>query len=79
MMSYAVALLTGTMLLGQAPDAPTLKKDALGKWERQLDYEGTPHRLVKDIGERQETLSLYSQSGTLVYPACGRLRDPRGR
>lgn len=67
MTSYAVALLAGTMVLSQAPDLPTLQKDALGKWERQLDYEGTPHRLVKEVGERQETLSLYTQDGALVY------------
>jgi hypothetical protein len=67
MLSYVGVLLAGTMLVGQPTELDALRETARGKWERPIAYDGKPHRLVKDIGAEKETLSLYTQSGELIY------------
>ena len=67
MLSFAGLLLAGTLLMGQADEMQPLREATLGKWVRQVQYEGQPHRMVKNIEKDKETLSLYTVSGKLVY------------
>ncbi|MCU0959912.1 MAG: hypothetical protein MUF48_07380 [Pirellulaceae bacterium] len=67
MIVHATVLLVGSLLAFQADDLAVLRKEALGDWQRQIEYNGQPHRLVKHIEENQETLSLYSPANEVVY------------
>ena len=66
MMNCTGLLLVGMMLVGQSEELKTLQKDALGKWEQQIERDGQSHRLVKELAEQKDVFQ-YAPGGELVY------------
>lgn len=48
-------------------DADAVRKESLGKWERFAEFAGQTYRMVKDIREKEETLTAYALSGEATY------------
>ena len=48
-------------------DVNAVRSAAMGKWEQFSEFQGKTYRLIKDVKEKEETLTLYEVSGEIAY------------
>ncbi len=61
------ALALSAQAAGEDLGVDAVRKEALGKWERFAEFDGQTYRLVKDIREKEETLTAYTLLGEATY------------